>query len=97
MTKVKFKVVLLIGAMLFLTACGNIEGVIIGKTDSSFTVGASADNAEVHNEIYLTDLTTLSGTITSFEELEVGDDVIVVPFDMPESFSYLLASEVTVE
>ncbi len=96
-TKVKLKVVLLIGSMLFLTACGNIEGVVIDKTDSSFTVQVSTNNTEVNNEIYLTDLTTFSGTITSFEELEIGNDVIVVPFDMPEDFSYLLASEVIAE
>lgn len=93
--------VLVISVTLFLTACGNYKGTVTEKTDSSFKIeiGANDDTKEepIVHEIHLTDETIFSGTVTLFEELEVGDPVLVVPFDTPSEFSYILASEVISE
>ncbi|TWT00571.1 hypothetical protein [Planomicrobium sp. CPCC 101079] len=92
---------LLIGSMLFLAACGNYEGTVIEKTDSSFILEVTTDNSKagspVHEKIYLIDPTIFSGAARSFEELKEGDRVTVVPAELSEDFPYILASEVNVE
>lgn len=90
--------VLLFSSLLFLTACGNIEGAVTDKTDSSIFVEIKTSNMEkTKKEIHFTDETIYEGSITSLEDIEVGDAVIVVPFDVPQDFLYILASEVKVE
>ena len=91
---------LIAGSMLVLAACGSYEGVVTEKTDSSFIVNVSPGNSEAEStehEMHLTDHTIFSGKVSSFEELEEGDHVLVVPFDTPSDFPYNLASEVIVE
>lgn len=82
--------VLVMSATLFLTGCGNYKGDITEKTDSSFKieVGTNDDTKQesIVHEIHLTDETIFSGTAILFEELEVGDSVLVVPFDTPSEF-----------
>lgn len=84
--------------MLFLTACGNIEGIVTEKKEAGFIVETSPTGSESETqEIHLIDLTTFSGAVSSFEELEVGHRVRVVPADLSSDFPYILASEVIVE
>ncbi|WKA49428.1 hypothetical protein QWY22_10980 [Planococcus liqunii] len=88
----------LIFLLFLLAACGNYEGTVVEKKDSSFMLELSSGNSEVVvEEMQLIDLMTFSGDVSSFEELEVGDQVIVVPVDTPSDFSYTLPMEVIVE
>ncbi|MBX0314067.1 YobA family protein [Planococcus glaciei] len=89
---------ILIILLFLLAACGNYEGTVVEKKDSSFMVELPSGNSEVVvEEMQLIDLTTFSGDVSSFEELEVGDRVIVVPADTPSDFPYFLPMEVIVE
>lgn len=82
----------------FLTACGSYEGTVTEKKDASFIMEVSSgDPEEATLEMHLTDGTIFKGSISSFDELEEGDQVRVVPFDLPKDFSYILPSEVIVE
>lgn len=88
----------LIFLLFLLAACGNYEGTVVEKKDSSFMLELSSENSEVVvEEMQLIDLMTFSGDVSSFEELEVGDRVIVVPADTPSDFPYFLPMEVIVE
>lgn len=81
-----------------LSSCGNYEGTVVEIKDSSFMLERPSGNSEaVVEEMQLIDLTTFSGDVSSFEELEVGDRVIVVPADTPSDFLYFLPMEVIVE
>lgn len=90
---------ILIILMIFLSACGSYEGTVTEKTDSSFIMEVSSNDPEdvMLIEMNLTDDTVFKGAISTFDELEVGDQVRVVPFDLPKDFSYILPSEVIVE
>jgi ABC-type metal ion transport system substrate-binding protein len=79
-----------------LAACGNYEGVVAEKEDTSFIVTISEKESE-EAEIHLTDITEFSGKISSYEELEEGDQVKVVPVDTTTEFPYILALKVIVE
>lgn len=84
--------------LLFLTGCGNIEGVVLEKKEVGFIVETSSNGTEPETEeIFLIELTTFNGAVRSFEELEVGHQVRVVPADLSEDFPYILAAEVHVE
>lgn len=84
--------------MLFLTACGNIDGIVTEKKEAGFVVEVPSSGSEAETqEIHLIDITTFSGEISSFEELEIGQQVRVVPADLSEDFPYILASEVIVK
>lgn len=90
---------ILIILTVFLSACGSYEGTVTEKTDSSFIMEVSSNDSEDETliELHLTDGTVFKGSIRSFDELEEGDQVRVVPFDLPKDFSYILPSEVIVE
>ncbi|MDN7242548.1 hypothetical protein QWY14_12100 [Planococcus sp. N028] len=91
---------LIVGSLLLLTACGNYEGTVTEKTDSSFMLEVTSGNSEAESsvqEMHLTDHTIFSGAISTFEELEVGDQVVVVPAKLSEDFPYILVSEAIVE
>lgn len=79
-----------------LAACGNYEGIVAEKGDTSFTVTIDEEKSE-KEEVHLTDITEFSGKISSYEELEEGDQVKVVPVDTTTEFPYILALEVIVE
>lgn len=84
--------------MLFLTACGNIDGIVTEKKEASFIVETSSNHSEPEiQEIHLVDITTFSGAVGSFEELEEGQRVRVVPANLSEDFPYILAEKVIVE
>lgn len=88
----------LIILLFLLAACGNYEGTVVEIKDSSFMLELPSGNSEaVVEEMQLIDLITFGGDINSFEELEVGDQVIVVPADTPSDFPYFLPMEVIVE
>lgn len=79
---------------------GIIEGVVTEKAETSFTVEVRSNGlwgGSSVEEVHLTDATIFKGNVTTYEELEEGDMVSVMPFDLPAEFSYSLASEVTVE
>ncbi|TWT27045.1 hypothetical protein [Planomicrobium sp. CPCC 101110] len=91
---------MIVGSMLFLAACGSYKGTVVGKTDSSFMLEAASANSEAEplvHEIHLIDQTTFDRDISAFEELEIGDQVRVVPADLSEDFPYILALEVITE
>lgn len=83
----------------FLSACGSYEGTVIEKKEASFIMElSSTDSDEMASlEMHLTDGTLFKGSVNSFEELEEGDQVRVIPFDVPEDFPAILPSEVIVE
>ena len=84
--------------MLFLAGCGNIDGTVIEKKEASFIVETSSSGSESETqEIFLIDITDFSGAVSSFDELEVGQQVRVVPADLSSDFPYILASEVNVD
>lgn len=86
--------------LLVLAGCENYEGEVTEKTEVSFSVEVRSDDPEeepVVHEMHMTDGTRFKGAISSFEELEVGDQVRVIPFDVPDDFSGILPSEVIVE
>ncbi|MBF6634422.1 hypothetical protein QL992_14150 [Microbacterium sp. APC 3898] len=47
--------------------------------------------------MHLNDGAVFKGAISSYKELEVGDQVRVIPFDVPKDFSGILPSDVIVE
>lgn len=52
---------------------------------------------KTEREIHFTDKTIYERSIASLEDIEVGDAVIVAPFDVPKDLPFILASEVKVE
>ncbi|WP_394119894.1 hypothetical protein [Planococcus donghaensis] len=91
---------MLVILLLVLSACGNYNGKVIEKKDVSFIIEEPSDDPEeepVVHEMHMNDGTVFKGSISSFEELEVGDQVRVIPFDVPDNFSGILPSEVIVE
>ena len=94
----KRRLCVLVFIVLFLTGCGNIDGIVTKKKEASFIIETSSNGSESENEeIFLVDITTFSGAVSSFEELEVGHQVRVVPADLSEDFPYILESKVHVE
>ncbi|MBB5178760.1 hypothetical protein HNQ44_000182 [Planomicrobium koreense] len=84
--------------ILFLAGCGTIDGTVNEKKEASFIVEISSNGSEPETEeVFLIDITTFSGAISSFEELEVGHQVQVVPAELSEDFPYILASDVIVK
>ncbi|TWT08010.1 hypothetical protein FQV26_09425 [Planococcus sp. CPCC 101016] len=86
--------------LLFLSACGDYEGTVTEKRDTSFMLEVPSDNSEeepIFHEMHLTDGTIFKGSISTYEELEEGDKVRVIPFDVPDDFPYFLPAEVIVE
>lgn len=90
---------MLVILMMFLSACGTYKGTVTEKKEASFILEVPANNPEetTSHEMHLNDGTRFSGSITSFEELEEGDQVRVIPFDVPEDFSGILPAEVIVD
>lgn len=90
---------ILVILMIFLTACGSYEGTVTEKKESSFIMELPSDDPAKKTtlEMHLTDGTIFKGSISTFDELEEGDQVRVIPFDVPEDFSAILPSEVIVE
>lgn len=91
---------ILVILLLVLSGCGNYEGEVTEKKDVSFIIEVPSDDPEeepVFHEMHLNDGTVFKGGISSFEELEIGDQVRVIPFDVPDDFSGILPSEVIVE
>lgn len=79
---------------------GLVEGVVTEKAEASFTVEVTSNTfwgGTSVEEVHLTDATIFKGKVATYEELEEGDQVSVIPFDLPPEFSYSLAAEVTVE
>ena len=79
---------------------GGFEGVVTEKTDTSFMVEVTSFNFETGStihEVHMTDHTLFKGKVSSFDELEEGSLVRVMPFDLPADFPYKLASKVIVE
>ena len=85
--------------IILLSACGDYEGIVIEKKDSSFILEVPTDEPEepIVHEMHPTDGTIFRGSISTFEELEKGDKVQVIPFRVPDDFSAILPSEVIVE
>ncbi len=91
---------MIVGSVLFLSACGNYQGTVAEKREASFMLEVTSDDAEAESlvhEIHLTDQTIFSGAISAFEELAEGDQVLVVPADLTEDLPYIFASEIIVE
>ncbi|MGM0897003.1 MAG: hypothetical protein ACQEV0_03835 [Bacillota bacterium] len=99
MGKIKKLLSLLIVSIVFLMGCGNLEGTVTEKTEASFLLEVSTDDSRQDpiQEIFMTDHTVFSGSISTFEELEKGDRVTVAPFETTPDIPYFLASRVTVE
>lgn len=79
---------------------GIVEGVVTEKADTSFTVEVTSNTfwgGTSFEEVHLSNATIFKGKVATYEELEEGDQVSVMPFDLPAEFSYPLAAEVTVE
>lgn len=94
----KKRLIVFVISMLFLAGCGQIEGIVVEKKEASFLVETSSGDSESsEQEVFLTDHTIFGGEISSYEELEEGDNIRVVPFDTPRDFPYFLASEVISE
>ena len=92
--------VLLVGPLLLLSACGTFEGTVVEKTEASFLLELPSEGKEAESdvvEIFLNDDTRFSGTISSFEELEQGHYVKVGTFHTPSEFDYDIASDVFAE
>lgn len=84
--------------ILFLSGCGTIDGTVNEKKEASFIVETSLNGSESETEeVFLIDITTFSGAVSSFDELEVGHQVQVVPAELSEDFPYILASDVIVK
>lgn len=85
--------------LLVLSACGNYEGIVTEKKETSFIVEVPSNDAggKTAYEMHMNDGTVFKGAINSYEELEVGDQVRVIPFDVPKDFSGILPAEVIVE
>ncbi|MGH2318014.1 hypothetical protein ACRC6Q_09605 [Planococcus sp. SE5232] len=91
---------ILVILLIALSACGDYEGEVTEKKDVSFIIEVPTDDPEeepVVHEMHQNDGTVFKGAISSYEELEVGHQVRVIPFDVPDNFSGILPSEVIVE
>lgn len=86
--------------IILLSACGDYEGTVTEKKESSFILEVPSNNSteeSIVHEMHLTDGTIFKGSISTFEELQEGDKVKVIPFDVPDDFPYFLPAEVIVE
>lgn len=85
--------------LLVLSACGNYEGTVAEKKETSFIVEVPSNDAggTTAYEMHLNDGTVFKGAIGSYEELKVGDQVRVIPFDVPKDFSGILPADVIVK
>ena len=90
---------MLVILLLILSACGNYEGTVTEKKETSFIIEVPSNGAgeTAAYEMHLNDGTVFKGAISTYEELKVGDQVRVIPFDVPKDFSGILPADVIVE
>lgn len=87
---------LVIDSILFLTACGNYEGIVTEKKASSFLGETASDNSKSASTVHEYILLTIQYLAEQSARLKNWKKEIC-PFDTPSGFPYNLASEVIVE